>query len=124
MARTKGMDQEREQTRKARAKARRVVSYWADGWFGSQTRILQDSIRQVMGKDLGDVVKRYPMAIRKEGKRRLWDLPVLADSLGFDDPAIMLGNLTPADPGAWLDLFQKEEGKAAPRLKRTPSAPP
>jgi hypothetical protein len=109
MARKQGTNQERDQARKARAKARRVVSYWADGWFGPQTRIRQESIRQVLGRDLGDVVERYPMAIRKEGKRQLWDLPVLADSLGFDDPAIMLDSLAPTDPGAWLDLFQKEE---------------
>jgi hypothetical protein len=61
-----------------------------------------------MGKDLGVVVKRYPMAILKDGKKNLWDMPLLADSLRFDDPETMLGSLTPVNPGAWLDLCRKE----------------
>lgn len=119
MTRTKGMNPERIQVRKARAKARRAVSCWADGGFGDQTRILQQNIRQVLGKDLGDVVKLYPMAIWKDGKKNVWDMTILADSLRFDDPATMLGSLTPTNPASWVGLIEKEgtEGCSAAEEK-------
>jgi len=108
MTRRKGSIQERERVRKAREKARRAVSYWNEGCFGAQTGILQERIGQVIGKDLGDVVKRYPLAIRRDGKKNLWDMTVLEGSLRFDDPATMLGDLTATNPEAWLDLLRKE----------------
>ena len=108
MIRMKGSIQERERVRKAREQARRAVSYWNEGWFGAQSSILQAKIRRVIGRDLGEVVKRYPLAIRKDGRKNLWDMTVLEDSLRFDDPATMLGHLANADPSAWLDLLQKE----------------
>lgn len=107
MAGIKGSTQERDRVRKAREKARRAVSYWNEGGFGAQSSILQTRIGRVLGRDLGDVVKRYPLAIRKDGRKNLWDMTVLEDSLRFDDPVTMLGNLASADPAAWLELFQK-----------------
>jgi hypothetical protein len=109
MTRRKGSIQERERVRHAREKARRAVCYWYVGGFGAQTAIFQERIGRVIGKDLGDVVKRYPLAIRRDGKKNLWDMTVLEDSLRFDDPASMLDNLTRIDPAAWLDLFEKED---------------
>ena len=117
MSRNRGTSQEREQARKARAKARQAVSCWAAGGFGPRTRIPQESIRQVMGKDLGVVVKRYPKAILKDGKKNLWDMPVLADSLRFDDPVTM------PIPGPGSTCAGRRARKAVPRLRKTSFAP-
>lgn len=95
-----------------RSKARQAVSQWKKGQFGTQAEIPQESIRRVLGQHLGEVVKRYPMAIRREGQKNLWNLGVLEKSLEFDDPVTMLGHLASADASAWIDLLEgvKEKG--------------
>jgi hypothetical protein len=108
MTRRTASIQERQRVRNTREKARRAVSYWSEGWFGAQTAVLQERIGRVIGKDLDDVVQRYPLAVRRAGRKQLWDMTVLEGSLRFDDPATMLGNLAASNPEAWLALLQKE----------------
>jgi len=105
----KRVDQEREDARVARGKARRAVSLWREGRFGPEAEILQQVILVRLGKELSGVVKRYPAAIRIVGKKNLWNMVVLESILWFDDPVTMLGLLQGDSPSAQLEMIEKIE---------------
>lgn len=117
MTRPKRVDQEREDVRIAREKARRAVSYWESGRCGSGKDVHQEMFFSLLGRDLGDVVKRYPQAIQTDGKRNLWDMEILSSILLFDDPVTMLVNMPDDSPSTKSAMIRELEREGCSRAQ-------
>jgi len=111
MVRKKAALPEWETIHTVREKARKAVSFWTRGKFGTQSAVPQESLRRAIGTGLGDVARRYPMAIRKDGRKNVWDMGLLEKSLRFDDPVTMLSSLGPADSGSWRAMLEQVEAE-------------